>query len=68
MRTEAHTDNTDLAKVAVECSTDTFVVNQSLIIRFTIFGENRHLSQARISYGLCYKDKPTKKNYKKHEQ
>jgi len=29
--------NTGLAKVAVQCSTDTFVVNQSLVLRIKIF-------------------------------
>ena len=38
--------NTGLAKVAVQCSADTFVVNQSLILRINICGENRHLRQA----------------------
>jgi hypothetical protein len=41
------TANTGLAKVAVQCSADTFVVNQSLVLRFNICGENRHLRQAR---------------------
>lgn len=41
------TDNTGLAKVAVQCSADTFVVNQSLVLRINICGENRHLRQAR---------------------
>jgi hypothetical protein len=36
-----------LAKVAVQCSADTFVVNQSLVLRINICGENRHLRQAR---------------------
>jgi hypothetical protein len=45
--TEAHTPNTGLAKVAVQCSADTFVVNQSLVLRINICGENRHLRQAR---------------------
>ena len=40
-------DNTGLAKVAVQCSADTFVVNQSLVLRINICGENRHLRQAR---------------------
>jgi len=40
-------DNTGLAKVAVQCSADTFVVNQSLVRRINICGENRHLRQAR---------------------
>ena len=30
--------NTGLAKVAVQCSTDTFVVNQSLVLRINIYG------------------------------
>lgn len=36
---EVRTHNTDLAKVAVQCSTDTFVVNQSLVHRINICGE-----------------------------
>ena len=46
-RTEPHAGNTGLAKVAVQCSADTFVVNQSLVLRINICGENRHLRQAR---------------------
>jgi hypothetical protein len=38
--------NTSLAKVAVQFSADTFVVNQNLVLRINIFGENRHLHQA----------------------
>jgi hypothetical protein len=38
--------NSGLAKVAVQCSADTFVVNQSLVLRINICGENRHLRQA----------------------
>ena len=45
--------NTGLAKVAVQCSADTFVVNQSLVLRINICGENRHLRQARKRYRLC---------------
>jgi hypothetical protein len=33
--------NTGLAKVAVQCSADTFVVNQSLVLRINIYGERR---------------------------
>ena len=40
--------NSGLAKVAVSFSADTFVVNQSLVLRINICGENRHLRQARI--------------------
>ena len=42
--------NTGLAKVAVQCSADTFVVNQSLVLRINICGKNRHLRQARNRY------------------
>ena len=38
--------NSGLAKVAVQCSADTFVVNQSLVLRINICGKNRHLRQA----------------------
>jgi hypothetical protein len=47
--------NTGLAKVAVQCSADTFVVNQSLVLRINICGENRHLRQARKRYRQCLK-------------
>ena len=51
MTTEIKTaHNTGLAKVAVQCSADTFVVNQSLVLRINICGENRHLRQARKRY------------------
>jgi hypothetical protein len=36
-----------LAKVVVQCSADAFVVNQRLVLRINICGENRHLRQAR---------------------
>jgi len=38
--------NRCLAKVAVQCSADSLVVNQSLVLRINICGENRHLRQA----------------------
>ncbi len=41
------TANTGLAKVAVQYSADSFVVNQNLVLRINICGENRHLRQAR---------------------
>jgi hypothetical protein len=47
---EGRTHNTGLAKVAVLCSADTFVVNQNLVLRINICGENRHLRQARKRY------------------
>jgi len=43
-RTTGH--NSGLAKVAVQCSADTFVVNQTLVLRINICGKNRHLRQA----------------------
>jgi hypothetical protein len=46
MRTEKTAYNTGLAKMAVQCSADTFVVNQTLVLRNNICGENRHLRQA----------------------
>ncbi len=39
-RTEARTDNSGFKKLAVQCSADTFVVNQSLVLRINICGEN----------------------------
>jgi hypothetical protein len=47
--------NTGLAKVAVQCSANTFVVNQALVLRIDICGENRHLRQARKRYGQVKK-------------
>jgi hypothetical protein len=44
--------NTGLAKVAVHCYADRFVVNQSLVLRINICAENRHLRQARKRYRL----------------
>jgi len=38
--------NSGLAKVAVSFPADTFVVNQSFVLRINICGENRHLRQA----------------------
>ena len=49
-RTRTPAPNTGLAKVAVQCSADTFVVNQTLVLRINICGGNRHLRQARKRY------------------
>lgn len=38
--------NTGLAKVAVQCSADTFVVNQSLVLRINICGKSPDLRVA----------------------
>jgi len=37
---DSTTANTGLAKVAIQCSADTFLVNQSLVLRNNICGEN----------------------------
>jgi hypothetical protein len=46
-RKEGRSANTGLAKVAVQCSADTFVVNQNLVLRINPDryrdGENRQL-------------------------
>ncbi len=59
MKNTAH--NTGLAKVAVQCFTDTFEVNQSLVLRINICGENRHLRQARKLYQQGYDDRANMK-------
>lgn len=43
-------DNKGLAKVEVQCSADTFVINQTLVLRININGENRRLQQAPERY------------------
>ncbi len=50
---EGRTHKTGLAKVAVQWYADTFVVNQSLVLRINICGENRHFRQARNRYRSC---------------
>ncbi|MSP70355.1 MAG: hypothetical protein EXR20_08790 [Bacteroidetes bacterium] len=40
---KGRTHNMGLAKVAVQCSADTFVVNQTLVLRMNICGKNRQL-------------------------
>jgi hypothetical protein len=44
-RREERTHNTGLAKVAVQCSAETFMVNQSLVLRINICGKNPPLRQ-----------------------
>ena len=46
VRSSKAAHNMGLAKVAVQCSADKFVVNQSLVLRINICSENRHLRQA----------------------
>jgi len=49
-KTNALGANSGLAKVAVQYSADTFVVNQSLVFRINICDKNRHLRQAAKRY------------------
>ena len=42
--------NSGLAKVADQCSADTFVVNQTLVLRINICGEKRQLLVAAKRY------------------
>jgi hypothetical protein len=48
-RTPAH--NSTYKKLAVRCSADTFVDNQSLVLRINIYGKNRQLLVAAKRYG-----------------
>jgi len=38
--------NAGLAKVAIQCSADSFVVNQTLVLSTNICGKNRHHRKA----------------------
>jgi len=53
--------NRRLAKVAVQCSADTFVVYQNLVLRINICGKNRHLRQAAKRYASCLGDSANSK-------
>jgi len=41
--TRTPTANSTYKKVAVQCSADSFVVNQTLVLRINICGKNRQL-------------------------
>ena len=57
---EARTANSTYKKLAVQCSADTFVVNQTLVLRISICGKNRQLLLAPNRYQKGYEDrKPT---------
>jgi len=45
-----------LAKVAVQCFADSFVVNQTLVLRINICGKNRHCRQAENRYKQFYEN------------
>jgi len=47
--------NNTYKKLAVQCSADTFVVNQTLVLHINICGENRQLLVAAKRYGQCEK-------------
>jgi hypothetical protein len=51
-RLEQHTANRRLAKAAVQCSADTFVVNQTLVFRIKFCGKNRQLLVAAHRFSL----------------
>lgn len=48
-----------LAKVAVTCPADSFVVNQTLVLRMKFCAENRHLRQAQKRYASVKNEQPT---------
>ncbi len=66
LKEEQRPGNAGLAKVAIQCSADTFVVNQGLVLRINICGKNRHLRQARNREKTEFKELqiPTSFNHK----
>ena len=50
LKEEQRPGNTGLAKVAVQCYADTFVVNQSLVLRINICSENPRLRKPANRY------------------
>jgi len=50
--------NSGLAKVAVQCSADTFVVNQSLVLRINICGKKSPPSPSRKTLQAMIKSFP----------
>jgi len=51
-RRESPTGNSTYKKLAVQCSAETFVVNQTLVLRINICGKNRQLLVAANRYAL----------------
>ena len=49
-RGESTAYNSTYMKLAVQCSADTFVVNQTFVLRINICGENRQLRVAANRY------------------
>lgn len=52
--------NTGLAKVAVHCSADTFVDNQTLVLRINIGGQNATFAKPTNVSGQAVTTVPTK--------
>jgi len=48
--TRKATHNSTYKKLAVQCSADTFVVNQKMVLRINICGKNRQLLVAANRY------------------
>jgi len=48
---ESRPHNSTYKKLAVQCSADTFVVNQTMALRINICGKNRQLLVAANRYG-----------------
>jgi hypothetical protein len=48
--TRSTAGNSTYKKLAVQCSADTFAINQSLVLRINICGENRQLLVAAKRY------------------
>jgi len=48
--------NSTYKKLAVQCSADTFVVNETLVLRINICGKNRQLLVAAKRYAQCFND------------
>jgi len=57
-----------LAKVAVQCSADTFAVNQGLVLRINISGKNRHLRQAAARWASLQNDSTTESSIQENLQ
>lgn len=64
---EQRTANSGLAKVAVQYFADTFVVNQSLVLRINICGENPPPSPSRKPLAVILKDNDNEQNNNKFD-
>ena len=51
---EARLPNSTYKKLAVQCSADAFVVNQTLVLRISICGKNRQLLVAANRYAKLW--------------